>query len=54
MSLIIDEIHAEVESRTSHEGGGEGEARPSEGQHQQSIIDLMELAQERKARLVVD
>jgi len=54
MSVIIEEIHAEVENRTNHEGGGEGEAHLAESQQQQSIIDLLELTQERKARLVVD
>jgi len=53
MSVIIEEINAEVES-SQHEGGGDGETRPTEGQQKQSIIDLLELTQERKARLVVD
>ena len=53
MSVIIEEVDARVEA-SQNEGGGEGEARPAEGQQKQSIIDLMELTQERKARLVVD
>lgn len=54
MSVIIEEINAQVESNQHHDGGGEGEARPTETQQQHSIIDLLELTQERKARLVVD
>lgn len=54
MTVIIEEMQAEVDSRSPHEGGGEGETRPAEGQQQQSIIDLMELTQERKARLATD
>lgn len=53
MSVIIDEINAEVESGP-HDGGGEAEARPTESQQMQSIIDLLELTRERKERLVVD
>lgn len=55
MSVIIEEISAEVES-SQHEdgGGGDGEVRPTEGQQMQSTIDLLELTQERRARLVVD
>lgn len=54
MSVIIEEINAEVESNQHHEGGGEGEARPTENQQKQSVLDLLELTQERKARLVID
>jgi hypothetical protein len=55
MTVHIDEITAEVvDSSQHHDGGGEGEARPTETQQQHSIIDLLELTQERKARLVID
>ena len=54
MSVIIEELTAEVESTSHRDGGGEGEARPTENQQQQSLIDLIELTQERKARLVID
>lgn len=54
MGIVIDEMVANVEPTTIHEGGGEGEPRPTEEQQKQSVLDLIELTQERKARLVID
>ncbi len=54
MSVIIEEFEAEIASTRPHEAGGEGEFRPTEDLQRQSVIDLLELTQERKARLAVD
>lgn len=54
MGVVIDEMVANVEPAKAFEGSGEGEARPTENQQKQAVIDLLELTQERKARLVVD
>ena len=53
MSVIIEELNAEVENG-EREGGGADAARPTEGPSQQALIDLLELSQERKDRLAVD
>ena len=52
MAVVIDEMLAQVEPSQGQEGGGEAEARPAD--EKQSMIDMLELIQERKARLVVD
>lgn len=54
MGVIIDEMVANVEQPQRHEGGGEGESRPSDEQQEQSMLDQLELIQERKARLATD
>lgn len=54
MGVVIEEIEANVVRDTVHEGGGEGEPRPGAGDKEQSMIDLLELMQERKARLAID
>ncbi len=52
MTVIIDEIIASVETPAAE--SLDSEPRPSEAQQQLNLFDLLELAQERKARLVID
>lgn len=54
MAVVIDEIVANVETAPQHDGGGEGEPRPTEDQEKQSMINLLELLQERRGRLAID
>lgn len=54
MGIVIDEVVASVEQPLLHEGGGEGEPRPTAEQQKQSMIDLLDMMKERKARLVID
>ena len=53
MAIVIDEMIANIEAAPAHEGGGEGEPHLAD-ERQQAMVDLLELTQERKARLVVD
>lgn len=54
MGVVIDEMVANVEAAPQHDGAGEGEPRPSEEQENQSMINLLELLQERRSRLAID
>lgn len=54
MTVIIHEIDVEATRDAEHEGGGEGEPRPTEARPQQALIDLLELNQERRDRLAID
>ncbi len=54
MAVVIDEMVANVEATPQHNGAGEGEPRPTEDQEKQSMINLLELLQERRARLATD
>jgi hypothetical protein len=54
MGVVIEEIEANVVSDTVHEGGGGGEPPAAAGDNEQSMLDLLALMQERKARLAVD
>ena len=54
MAVIIEELSSELVAEPWREGGGEGEARASENQQGQAVIDLLELARERKGRLAAD
>ncbi len=54
MAVVINEMIANVEAAPQHDGAGEGEPRPTEEQEKQSMINLLELLQERRARLAID
>jgi hypothetical protein len=54
MSVVIEELSAEVEPSRSHDRGGDGDPQPRGEVRKQSLLDLLELMQERKARLVID
>ncbi len=54
MAVVIDEMVANVEAAPQHDGAGEGEPRPTEDQEKQAMINLLELLQERRARLAID
>lgn len=54
MGVLIDELIANVEPPEIRESADAGEARPTEENQKQSMIDLLELLQERKTRLATD
>lgn len=54
MTVHIEEINAELASSPQHDGGGTDAGRPVAPQDQQTVLELLQLAQARKARLVVD
>jgi len=54
MSVVIDEMVANIEQPSQHDGGGAGEPHLTDEQQKESVIDLLDLMHERKARLVID
>jgi hypothetical protein len=52
MAVVIEELTAEVTPDRTE--GDEAEPRPAEGAPAQAVVDVLELAREREARLVVD
>ena len=54
MAVIIEEFSSEIVSEPARDGGGAGEARATEGPQDQAMIIMLELAEERKARLAID
>lgn len=54
MAVIIEEFSSEIVSEPAHDGNGAGEARATESPQDQAVTSMLELAQERRARLAID
>ncbi|WP_157659126.1 hypothetical protein [Thauera butanivorans] len=54
MPVIIDELLAEIQPEPSPAQGTGADARPPEGQPGETLFDLLAIAREREARLVID
>lgn len=54
MAVIIEEFSSEIVSEPAHDGNGAGETHAAESPQDQAVINMLELAQERKARLAID
>ena len=54
MGIIVDEMTANVEENHTDRNNGEGIAHPAESAQKQATIELLDLLQERSARLAID
>lgn len=54
MPLIINEFVTEIEPETGPAHDDSADVRPPEGQAGQTVFDLLAIAHEREARLVID